>query len=152
MRSQRPYRRGSIWDVHNQTFADLGRVFREAFGEHFSIPAREAARDWAPVLDFCEMPESFIIRVDLPGVPRDAVEVTTEDDMLIIRGEKRAPEPRPDATIRRTERQYGRFRRRLTLPAAADVSEISARMHDGVLEVTVAKSKGAKPRRIEISG
>jgi len=151
MRSDGQHGRGSIWDVHDQTFADIGRALREAFGERNSPPTREARAEWAPPLDFSETPEAFIVRADLPGIAREAIDVTTDDDALIIRGDSRPPEAGDDEAIHRRERRYGRFYRALTLPAAADVSQVSARLHDGVLEVTIAKTKGAKPRRIEIS-
>ncbi|MFQ5809179.1 MAG: Hsp20/alpha crystallin family protein [Armatimonadota bacterium] len=151
MRSQRQHRRGSIWDVHNQTFADLGRAFREAFGEQLVAPSGEAGAEWVPAVDLSETSESFVVRADLPGIRREAVDVTTEDDTLIIRGENPAPEAGDDDTMHRRERRHGRFRRVLTLPAAADPEQVSARLHDGVLEVTIAKARSAKPRRIEIS-
>ncbi|MGD8237270.1 MAG: Hsp20/alpha crystallin family protein [Armatimonadota bacterium] len=151
MRSDRRHPRSSIWDVHSQTFADLGRAFREAFGEQLTVPSGEARAEWAPAVDLSETAESFVVRADLPGIPREAVDVTTEDDALVIRGENPAPEPGDDDTMHRRERRYGRFRRVLTLPAAADPGQISARLHDGVLEVRIAKARSAKPRRIEIS-
>jgi len=151
MRSETPRRTGSICDMHSQTFSDLGRAFREAFADQLPFAARESRSEWAPLLDFSETPDSYLVRVDLPGIARDAIDVTTEDESLIIRGENPAPESGDDETLHRRERRYGRFRRALTLPASADLSEVAARLHDGVLEVTVAKTKGAKPRRIQIS-
>ena len=152
MPSEGSRRRGDIWDVPSQAFSDIGRAFQEAFGEQRGMPSRERGAQWGPAVDFLETPDSFIVRADLPGVPRGAIEVTTEDDTLVIRGEKPATAmPEADRT-HRTERLYGGFRRAIILPAAADLAQVSARLEDGVLEVTIAKSTRAQPRRIEISG
>ena len=152
MPSQRRGPGRNIWDMHSQIFPDLTNAFREAFGENLGRPTREAADEWAPPVDFSETQEGFTVRADLPGIPRDAIDVTTEDDTLIIRGESIAPEPQGDETVHRRERRRGRFRRVLALPVSADLSQVSARLDDGVLEVRIPKTKGAKPRRIEISG
>jgi len=104
-----------------------------------------------PPLDFSETPESFRIRVDLPGVKRDQVEVKVVEGTLEISGE--APPPDGEGSgvqPRRIERFHGPFRRLVPLPRQADSAGIKATLEQGVLTLEVPKVAPSGGRRIEI--
>ena len=109
-----------------------------------------ATAHWTPAADVWETPEAYHIDLDVPALRADAVEVTVEHGVLTVAGER--PEREQEATekVHRRERRAGRFSRRFRLPEAADPDNVSARVVDGVLELTIAKHATERPRRIEV--
>lgn len=93
--------------------------------------------------------EGYRVFVDLPGVGKDQVDVTTVGDELTIEGRRRRPEPE-GAELLRSERGYGRFRRSLRMPPDVDPSGVRAEMHDGVLEIRLPREREAESRKVEI--
>lgn len=92
------------------------------------------------------------VTAELPGVSESDVEVTLDDDMLIIAGEKRQEEEVDEGGMRLVERAFGRFRRAIQLPFAPDPNQVDAQFRDGVLTITVPKNaeQRNKQRRIEV--
>lgn len=130
---------------------EINRIFSEALGAgRERQPEVASAAAWSPRLDMAETDEGFVVYVDLPGVTQDQIELTVQDNSLIIKGAKTGREPQEGETVHRAERSRGEFYRSLPLPAAADPARISASLRDGVLEVRIAKAEQAMPRRIEI--
>jgi len=111
--------------------------------------AAERTESWTPAMDISETGEGFCVRLDLAGVAREDMEVMVSEQALVISGLRRLPEPEGLALSRR-EREYGRFRRTVELPAGADRGALSAALRDGVLEVRVGKRAGEMPKRVEI--
>ena len=105
---------------------------------------------WAPVVDIFEKDDDLVVRAEVPGIPRDAIDVKVENNTLIITGERhRDPEEKETQAYRR-ERSFGSFVRSFTLPKTVDASRITATYTDGVLGITIPKAEEAKPRSIEI--
>jgi HSP20 family protein len=107
--------------------------------------------NWAPALDVYEDKDNFIVHTELPGLKREEIEVTLEEGVLVISGERKAEEKRNEGEIRRQERFYGKFQRALTLPAPVAADKVKAQYKDGVLTVTIPKAEEAKPRKIDVS-
>ncbi|HUU86014.1 MAG TPA: Hsp20/alpha crystallin family protein [Phycisphaerae bacterium] len=101
-------------------------------------------------VDVREDEERYTIEANLPGMEKDAVEVTFEDGVLTIEAEARRDEERKEANFHLRERQVGRCSRSFRLPADADPEKVEAALANGVLTVTVAKAEAAKPRRIAV--
>ena len=90
------------------------------------------------------------ITAELPGVSEDDVEVTLDDDMLIIAGEKRQEEEVDEGGMRLVERAFGRFRRAIQLPFAPDPDRVEAQFRDGVLTITAPKNAEQQSRHRQI--
>ncbi len=117
-------------------------------------PANDAsvvAGDWAPAVDVREEKERYLIRADLPGVKPEDIEVTLEEGMLTIRGQRESETTTEENGWQRRERLSGSFYRRFSLPDSADAEQVSANSHDGVLEITIPKHARVKPRTINVS-
>ncbi len=121
---------------------DTGRAGDEEAG---SILA-----DWAPAVDIKEEPNQFVIHADLPGVDIKDIEITLENGVLSLRGQRTAEKKEETGQYRRVERMRGAFLRRFSLPDVADADKVTAKCKDGVLEVVVPKTEAAQPRRIAI--
>ena len=106
--------------------------------------------DWAPDVDVREEDDRFVIRADLPGVDPKDIEVTLENNVLTIRGERSEEHKEEREGYHRTERFQGKFFRRFLLPDAGNASDVNARSDKGVLEISIPKSRGSQPTRIEI--
>jgi HSP20 family protein len=106
---------------------------------------------WTPALDVHEDKDGYSIRVELPGMKREEIEVSIQDDALIISGERKAESVAEGTEVHRQERFYGKFSRALTLPAAVAGDKVKAAYKDGVLTVSLPKAEEAKPRQITIS-
>jgi HSP20 family protein len=116
----------------------------------------ENVRSFAPVgvprgprLELTETAEEWRLQVDLPGVQKEEVEVTTSGGQLTIAGRRGRPDYPPGARVRRTERTYGRFERTVRLPGDVDPDAIRARLEDGVLEIRLPR-RGEGGRRVEV--
>lgn len=125
---------------------DLSRFFGDTFG------AGELASrgSWTPYLDVYEKPDSFVVKADLPGMSSEDIEVTLDQNLLSISGERKVTEAVDEENYHRIERRFGSFRRTVSLPARIDADGIQANFADGVLEVIVPKADEAKPRTIKV--
>jgi HSP20 family protein len=105
---------------------------------------------WSPAADILETPEKFQIIVELPGIETADVDITVENDVLTLKGERKFTEPAHQEAYRRVERHYGAFGRRIALPPKCDSTKINATMTNGLLTIDVPKMEQAKPQRIEV--
>lgn len=108
--------------------------------------------DWSPAVDIREESDRYLLHADIPGVKPEQIEVSADDGMLTIKGERRHESTEEKGDYKRVERSHGVFYRRFALPDDVDPEKISASTRDGVLELTLPKSEGRKPRKIEVKG
>ena len=100
---------------------------------------------FSPAVDIVVEKDNVIVKADLPGLTKDDVSVTLQDNYLTIRGEKKHETEQKEANYFLSERVYGSFTRTIELPLAVDAKKIEARFKDGVLHVTLPKTEEAKP-------
>ena len=111
-----------------------------------------AASNWMPAVDVYETDDqALVISAELPGVERDAVNVTLENGVLTIAGERKLPAEVDSGRLYRSERAYGAFRRSFSVPRSVDGAAVSAEHKDGTLRVRLPLKETAKPHRIEIN-
>ena len=112
--------------------------------------ARAATTAWAPALDISERKDAYLVTVELPGLKPEDLDITMEDGLLTIRGERQFTSESSEQQFHRVERRYGAFRRSITLPAHVMAEQIQASFEDGVLQILVPKAEEAMPRRIQV--
>ncbi|HLE21981.1 MAG TPA: Hsp20/alpha crystallin family protein, partial [Vicinamibacteria bacterium] len=105
---------------------------------------------WAPRIDVYEKGDNIIIDAEIPGLKKEDIEVTVENQMLTLRGEKKETKEVKRDGFYQSERFYGKFQRAVALPAAVDESKIEATYKDGILTVTMPKSEEARAKHIAI--
>jgi HSP20 family protein len=108
---------------------------------------------WSPPADVRETEDGYLVEVELPGLTAEAVDVSVENGVLSISGEKRTDREEGSREGGRylIERRYGRFQRHFTLPNSVDGAKVAARFENGVLVVDLPKAAGAKPRKVKVS-
>ena len=138
------------WRLLGQLHGEFGRLLDGGTPRPAQRGRRPAQQQWVPAVDIKEEETRYVIHADVPGVEPADIDVSMEDGVLTIRGE-RAPngEPRPEGYTR-LERVRGRFLRRFSLPDSADAEAVSATSRHGVLEVVIPKQKRLQPRRIQV--
>jgi HSP20 family protein len=131
-------------------YSRMGQLVNMAFGGSFPA-ANLTDAPWVPLADVSETDDAYQVRVEVPGIPKDQIDVQLEDRELIISGQ--TPEqPENGSRHHRNSRRVGRFEYRTYLPGDIRADQVSAELNDGVLTVTVPKSEAARPRRVEIKG
>ena len=107
--------------------------------------------NWIPPVDIYESEQhDLVVKAELPDMSREDIEVTVENNTLILRGTKKLPEGVKEEQIRRIERSYGVFNRSFTLPNTVDATKVSAEYKNGVLTVKLPFREEAKPRTINV--
>jgi HSP20 family protein len=106
---------------------------------------------WTPVLDVYEDKDNVFVKVELPGMKKENIELSLHDGMLSISGERKSEGKHADAEVCRSERFYGRFQRSVSLPTAVCAEKVKASYKDGILTVTLPKTEEAKPRQIDVN-
>ena len=137
------------WATMNQLQEELNRAFSRV------IPNEDdggsiATSDWAPAVDIKEDENGFVLHADIPGVDPKDIEVSMENGVLTIRGERHVETEEEREGYKRIERARGTFYRRFALPDTADADKISALGEHGVLEVRIPKAEKVQPRRITV--
>jgi HSP20 family protein len=111
-----------------------------------------ATAEWTPAVDIKEEAEGYVLVADLPGVSPDHIDITMENGILTLRGDRVTEAKSRRDAYKRVERVYGTFYRRFSLPDTADSESISARCNNGVLEISIPKKVAVQPRKILVSG
>jgi HSP20 family protein len=116
----------------------------------WASPVSVSEFDWNPSVDVSESDDEIVVKAEIPGVSPQDVDISVDDNHLIISGEKRQESEEKEQNYYRVERCYGSFRRSLALPSGADVDNIKASSKDGVLSIHIPKVESKKSRKIEI--
>jgi HSP20 family protein len=130
--------------------AQMSPRLAHALGLHAQPQGGATATAWAPALDISERKDAYLVTVELPGVEADDLEITLEDGLLTIQGERHFAHDSSEQHFHRVERRYGAFRRSITLPAHVMADGIEAWTDNGVLEILVPKMEEATPKRIQV--
>jgi HSP20 family protein len=137
------------WGVVSQLQSEINRLF----GNVNDGESNSATAQWSPAVDVREYPDRFQLLFDLPGVDPKQVDITLDNGMLTVSGE-RADETghgHDAPQQQRVERRQGRFHRRFILPDTVDAEKVNATGRNGVLQIIILKQPKAQPRRISVS-
>jgi len=108
-------------------------------------------RNWMPAVDIREEDDRFVLYADIPGVAREDVDITLEDGVLTVKGDRRAGTAENHNGFQRRERMHGTFMRRFTLPDTVNDENISATVKDGVLQIEIPKQAKPEVRKVTIA-
>jgi HSP20 family protein len=150
-----PSRLLDLWSPRGDIFdwvRDLQRRVDEAFGD-FIVPSRAGETfTLAPRVDVFEEEGDLVVKAEVPGVPKDDIEVTVKDGVLSLHAETKKEEEKKERGYYRREMHYGAFTRQVALPVEVDEESAKAEYKDGVLEVRLKKAAPEKTgaRKIEI--
>jgi HSP20 family protein len=129
--------------------AQMSPILAHALGLHAQQGSGRAMA-WAPALDISERKDAYLVTAELPGVDVDDLEITLEDGLLTIQGERYFAHDSTEQHFHRVERRYGAFRRSITLPAHVMAEGIEATVDNGVLQILVPKMEEATAQRIQV--
>ena len=139
--------------VHWQPSRDFGSLQQEVnrvFASFFDPPAAGAPTRWTPAMDLHDSGDAFVLSADLPGVSEEDITIDVEGDVLSVSGSRTLDRRSDEGGTLRTERGFGSFQRRLTLPEGIDPERIEASFDRGVLEVRIPKPEQSRPQRVSI--
>ncbi len=143
----------AFWEPFRE-LENFDRVVGKLIGRN-AWERTQPSRSHRIVADLAGDKDGYAFRFDVPGVPKDAIQISVEDNVLKVSGERAESfanaESDENSTVYRREIVSGHYERSFRLPEDADAEKVSASYADGVLEVRVARSEAAQPRRIEIS-
>ena len=134
-----------VRDLASVEIDSLNRMFESAFNADPMVRG-----GWMPTVDIYETAQKdVVVTVDLPGMKREDIKVTFENDVLTIEGERAKQFDREQ--FHRVERGFGAFRRSFSLPTSVDAGKVSAAYQDGVLTITLPRREEARPRHIAVT-
>jgi len=136
------------WSLVNRLHQSLDQIFGDTLNSPEASSASSVA--WVPRVDIYEEKDRFVVLADVPGVEPKDIDITAENGVLTVRGERRAEKRETENGFERVERVTGTFLRRFTLPEGANTDSIKAKQTNGVLEVTIPKQPQLQPRRISV--
>ena len=117
---------------------EMDRLF-DRFWEG-EIPQLPSMGEWAPALDVSETKDAVMVKAEVPGMDPKEIQLSLEDQLLTLKGEKKQEKEEKDEHYYRSERSYGAFMRTVRLPATVDGSKVTATFKNGLLKVTLPKA------------
>lgn len=139
------------WSLINMLHQDLDQIAGHRYGLTSGNENDHSVADWTPAVDIIEEKERFVLRADVPGVKPEDIDVSMENGMLSLSGQRHQESTEQVDGISRIERTSGRFYRRFSLPDTANAEEITAKSTNGILEVVIPKQPEVKARRITVA-
>ncbi len=131
-------------------YSGVERLFDDFFGVGRDPVFSASVRSWAPAVDIEETDADYRLKAELPGLKKEDVKISVEDNVLTLSGERREEKAEKGRKVHRIERGFGSFFRSFSLPTSIAADKVTASYKDGVLEVVVPKKEEAKPRQVEI--
>ncbi len=141
--SRDPFFRGLDQLFSDDVFRPLALFNRLANGE-------DLGTGWIPAVDVHDNDEAYVFTAELPGLDKDDISITLENNVLTVSGERKFEDEAKGDNYRRIERAYGSFSRSFTLPSQVDQQKVSAEFKKGLLHISVPKAEQAKPKQIQI--
>jgi len=128
---------------------EVNRLFSSSFNRGGNDLTRGS---WSPSVDIFENKDNIVLEAELPGMKPEDVDISIENNVLTIHGERKFEKKDDQDNFHRVERSYGSFTRSFTLPSTVSSENADATFENGVLRLTLAKREEAKPKRIEVKG
>ncbi|HEX4949166.1 MAG TPA: Hsp20/alpha crystallin family protein [Blastocatellia bacterium] len=131
-----------------KTLNDLNRAFNVGFprfGDEGLVNGH-----WSPTVDVYEDQNGIVLEADLPGMKPGDFDLSIENNLLTLKGERKFEKKADEGNYHRVERSYGSFTRTFTLPSTVDVNNVAADFKDGVLKVALPRKEETKPRQIQV--
>ena len=141
-------RRGDLFSDLTTMQQEMNRFFDEFFGERRT---EMIEGNWSPAVDVSETESEIVVQAELPGMTQNDIELSLQDNVLTLKGEKKQEQKKAREDYHRTERCYGCFSRSLTLPVNVDQNKVQATFKEGILKISLPKSEEVKPKKISIS-
>lgn len=114
-------------------------------------PRAAEEKGWVPSIDIFEKDSKVILKMELPGIKEEDIDVSVDGDMLNIKGEKKTESEVKEEDYYQSERSYGSFIRSISIPSSIDSGKIVADYEDGVLQVTMPKINGVKSKKVPVA-
>lgn len=128
----------------NSLFQDYPRI-----GGENEAPL--VAAGFAPPVDIYEDEHKVVLKLEIPGVKKEDLDIRVENHNLSVRGERRFESEEKEENFHRVERRYGSFYRAFSLPSSVDTSGIKAEYDAGILKLELSKREEAKPKQIQVT-
>ena len=129
------------------------RLFDQPFASLFNgLPAQAGTEvaAWRPLMDVVETKDGFTVKVEVPGVKQEEIQITIEENTLSVKGERKQESEVSEEGYRRIERSHGSFERAILLPSTVDADRIKASYSHGVLEIRLPRREEAKAKAIKV--
>jgi len=145
-----------IKSLRNATTRDPFYLLQNRLSRLFDFPLAPFEEEtlplttWVPACDIFETDKEIVVKAEIPGLKKEDVSVSIDNNVLTIRGERKFADEVKRENYHRVERSYGEFLRSFTLPAFIDANKILAEFKDGLLWVFLPKLEEAKPKQIEV--
>jgi len=136
------------WDPFRE-FNTLQERLGGMLGKNFETGMSTTA--WNPAVDIFENENDIVIKAELPGMNAKDIEVKLENNVLMLKGERRFEKETKEENYHRVEREYGTFSRSFSLPMAVNAEKVTAEYKDGVLKIVLPKKEETKPKPIKIA-
>jgi len=128
---------------------EIDRLFESPF-DALSDSGQPFMGGWWPAVDVLQDKDNVMVRVEVPGMKKQDIDISLQEGVLTISGERKAEDKYQGAEVHRSERFVGRFSRSVTLPLAINADKCNATYQEGILTVTLPKVEEAKPKQIEV--
>ncbi len=143
----------SRWDDPSEMMgrlqSELDHTLRQVFGGRSN--GTNTPVMWTPSTDLREDDNEIVIKMDLPAVKPEDVDIELTRDTLVVKGERKFDDIERRKDYVRVERQFGTFQRSWTIATAVQAEAIKAEFKDGVLTITLPKAEAAKPRKVQVT-
>ena len=138
-----PFRElSSLQNRVNSLFQDYGRSSQDELS---------TTANFVPAVDVYEDEHKVTLKLEIPGVNQDDLDIRVENQTLTIRGERKFEKEEKEENFHRIERRYGSFARSFTLPTTIDTESVNANYENGVLKIELSKRAEAKPKQIKVN-
>jgi HSP20 family protein len=128
----------------------FARLLDSFLGENLYPSEDVSNRTWMPAVNIRETDGAFYVEAELPGMTKEDIEITLENNILKLSGERRFEKDTKEESYHRVERSYGSFLRTFSLPSQVSAEGVKASFKEGVLTIEIPKAEEAKPRKIAI--
>ncbi len=128
---------------------EMNRLFQDFNTTHGEQDL--ATSTFAPLVDIYEDEHDITLKMEVPGIDQEDLDIRVENNTLTVRGERKFEKDEKEENFHRIERRYGSFLRSFTLPTTVDTGNINADYDNGVLKIRLAKREEAKPKQIKVN-
>jgi HSP20 family protein len=137
------------WDPFREVAALQNRV-NSLFRDFNDGESSLTTTNFIPAVDIYEDEKRIVLKLEVPGIPEKDLDVTVENNTLVVKGERKFEKEEKEENFHRIERRYGSFSRAFTLPTTVETENIDAKYENGVLKLELKKKPEAQAKQIKV--